>query len=545
MQAKTGNNDWNHNAIIRFVVFLSIIIAAQHHFGLNFPVRDSFHYGEFLAAAMAVLHEAPFDGEPFTIHGAADIFPALAVNLFLSNPDYLISYTLIAYPIMSLLSVIIIIFAALKIMWKLGSDQILIIPFLLLVPFAIDWRDLFFALSLYIFVKLVTSGESQRRRFLMQILFGVVIALGTYWSFNRGAVALLAFGPITLWLALQDRRFLLSVGAALGSFLAIGLLLPGISVVGYIENFLMLLETSSQWRYPTSRFGQAWTVALLAALAASGVAGLAAVRRSGQDRYCLALIFALVVSSAVYVKIGLGRIDYVHLVMATWLPLLITSVSLRWGPVDLPMGWQRRSVIIMGVILSAVVLFYVMRSKHATVLLLATFLIVLGALMSPKGRFGVSVGVAVLIVAFAVSAPVVGVRKLLRGDFDWLVSLNVLPSNDIAVTEEVLWAAHRISESGAECIFDLANTGLVNAVAELPSCSRFTYPVYADQNFEDSLISDLIGSNPPVILYKSDFWSYAIDGRPMDERFPKLDTLIQRLYLREQCNLGVCLRYKE
>jgi len=533
-------------ALMVVVLIAASITAARYELKLSFPIDDAFHNGEFLAAAMAILHQAPFEGDPFTIHGAADILPALAAALFVPAPDDLIAHTLVLYPVLSLLSILLTLFAALQIVRRLGGDHLLLIPFLALVPFAVGWRDLFFALSLSLFAGLVPGRDSRGGGVAAQMLFGVVIALGTYWSFNRGAAALLAFGPVTLWLALQDRRFLVSVATALVSFVAIGAVLPGIGVVGYVENFAMLLETSSQWTYPPSRFGQAWTAALSAAFAASAAAAFIALRQRGPDRGRIALTMALVIAGAIYLKIGLGRIDRVHIVMAAWLPLLIMSVSLRWGPVPLPQGWAKRCAIMAAILVAAMAIFLAARYSYAVhAMVLATFMILLGAFLPPRGRFGVGVGMAVLFVAFAASAPAVGMYKIVRGDVAWPLSLDALPANDGAVTEEVLWTAQRIDQSGADCVFDLTNTGLVNAVAGLPSCSRFTYPVYADTDFEDDLISDLRAADPPMIVYRSDHWSYAIDGHPMNERFPKLDAEIQRVYPRQECHSGVCLRYQE
>jgi hypothetical protein len=108
----------------------------------------------------------------------------------------------------------------------------------------------------------------------------------------------------------------------------------------------------------------------------------------------------------------------------------------------------------------------------------------------------------------------------------------------------LLWSSETIVESGADCVFDLSNTGLINAVANLPACSQFTYPVYAGLQNEGKLITDLTRADPPVIVYRSDFWSYAIDGRNMAERFPALDAEIIKLYPREVCKYDYCLRFQ-
>ena len=535
-------------AIILYgVAALTLLVALQRHMVLAFPLEDPFHLGEFVAAAMAVLHQPPFEGDPYTIHGIVDIIPALLTSSF-APPDKFIAYTVLTYPIMSILAAGLVFLAGLRIAKQFGVHPVLLLPCFAFLPFGVGWRDLFFALSLYLFTRLLLDRDRGGREALAQVIFGLVVAIGMYWSFNRGAVAIAAFGPIVLWLAWYDRRYLISVATVLLAFPALGWVMPGMSLVGYFENFLMLLETSSQWGYGPSVGRKILTAAVFACFAAAVVAVFVFTRTNRPDRNSIALLISLLIAATIYVKIGLGRIDFSHVLMSSWLPLLIVCVCVKWSRLDIPQTTLGRAALIGAALLGVIVGLFIFevtnRNVYALVLLM-TFLIALPAVLPNLLRQAVDAGVALILVAMVSASALAAWDNVQTGKSDWLVTPHNLPSDDKAVTEMVRWSAQEIAKSGAQCVFDLANMGMVNAAARLPSCSRFTYPVYANAAFEDTLIADLKAAAPPAILYSSDFWAYAIDDKPMSDRFPALDAEIRKAYPREVCNVGVCLRYTE
>lgn len=110
---------------------------------------------------------------------------------------------------------------------------------------------------------------------------------------------------------------------------------------------------------------------------------------------------------------------------------------------------------------------------------------------------------------------------------------------------QVVWAAQTLEDGGAHCVFDLSNSGLINGLAQLPTCSQFAYPVYASPAYEDELIAAVLDSNPRAIVWSSADWGYAIDGRNMPARFPRLTTTLATTYPNEVCRSGYCIRFKE
>lgn len=526
------------------IVYSSIplaIVLGLHADGIpSFPAQDAFHNGEFVAAAVTALQGAPFDGVAYTIHGAVDILPALAANLFVPDRDMLLATTLVLYPILTMCAVVFTALASIQLGRRFGVAPVLMVPFILIAGLCVGWRDFFFALSLYIFARIVQDDLARGGGTMAQILFGLVIAFGTYWSFNRGAAALIAFGPPTLWLAMQYRRYVISITTAILGFLAIGSSIPGISVQGYLENIVMLSQASSQWKHPRTLSQDLWWVLIVGmTVSAIAVAALNA-RRGARSIAQIVLIVALLIASAVYAKIGLGRIDQTHIVMGCWLPLLV--VTLHLSPVHL----RSLSGLQFGIAtIAAVVITYVSRNHVATWPMAATLIITFAVLFGDRIRAHAVLAMA----ALCLSVPILAAGKtwvnVNNGTFAWLRELPNLPPAEQAVTSGILWSATSLRESGAHCVFDLVNVGLINAVANLPACSRFTYPVYAGPQHEERLIADLQRTLPTAIVYKADYWSYAIDGRSMDVRFPALDSQILRLYPREECNLGFCLRFRK
>ena len=94
-------------------------------------------------------------------------------------------------------------------------------------------------------------------------------------------------------------------------------------------------------------------------------------------------------------------------------------------------------------------------------------------------------------------------------------------------------------------MFDLSNSGTINALLALPSCSRFTYPVYAAAQHEQELIETVEREQPSAIVYSSTFWAFNFDGRSMHDRFPKLTGHLRLQYPVQECSFGYCIRLRD
>ena len=116
------------------------------------------------------------------------------------------------------------------------------------------------------------------------------------------------------------------------------------------------------------------------------------------------------------------------------------------------------------------------------------------------------------------------------------------PANNEYVEDSMKWVSSEIKNSNSKCVFDLSNNGIINGLINLPSCTKYTYLVYADKRHEENIINQLKINSPEVIVYSTTYWSYSIDGKSMKERFKSLDSYILENYKYEACKYGYCLR---
>ena len=250
----------------------------------------------------------------------------------------------------------------------------------------------------------------------------------------------------------------------------------------------------------------------------------------------------MILSCVMYTKMALDRIDPEHLVMALWWPLLILAIDGPHLPLRPASPWRGSVTVIAALALAAAVL----AAKNPSLILPLFILLASLIALLPGERLRRGMGQAVMTLCLAATFVLAGRAwtQWSQGAYTWVRDLPRWFAAEQAVMPGIRWSAQSLRAAGAHCVFDLVNAGLINAVAQLPACSRFTYPVYAGPQHEQQLISDLERTAPTAVVFKADFWSYAIDGRPMSARFPVLDATITQRYPREECQFGFCLRYK-
>ena len=183
---------------------------------------------------------------------------------------------------------------------------------------------------------------------------------------------------------------------------------------------------------------------------------------------------------------------------------------------------------------------YIFMSVAAFLVILALLNIqrpVSGTLL--RNTFAVS-----LVIPFVAAINSTYQMSLIRG-YEWGAYLLEPPTNSDVVPDGVLWASEQLRNSGTHCVFDLSNSGTINALLALPSCSRFTYPVYAATQHEPELIETVKREQPGAIVYSSTFWSFNFDSRSMHTRFPMLTEFLRVQYPVQECSLGYCIRSRD
>lgn len=303
------------------------------------------------------------------------------------------------------------------------------------------------------------------------------------------------------------------------------------SIDNYTKNLIMLLETSKQWKYPWTT-GVINSVIFVTAFNAFSIYIFIKKNIENKEKTVndFAIAIFMILLSLLLLKAGTNRADTGHLFITLWVPLLMLLSCKKTLN-------QSKTIFAIAV---TVLLFWIDKFGMAIIItLIALTLIYNNNLKILLEKYN-KILIALLLIF--------SLFKILETSdtksYSWLIgSLKKPPTNEQMATDSIKWVASILESKEVKCIFDLSNNGVINGLTNLPSCSRFTYPVYATQKYEPILIEDLNTTKPSAIVYSSTYWSYAVDGSSMKDRFPKLDNYILETYPYEECNLGYCVRY--
>ena len=472
----------NSNWLIHFIAIGALLLGAFVKFFSHSEIvfDDPFHHGEFVATLPSVLlGEMKF----FTIHGALDWLPAWCAQLFVGTERHFL-ITMALYAALNLIAcfllyLIIALFAEAH--RKYGA-------FILLVSsvtaiYLVSYRDLFLLLSIFLFFLHQRPSQQDLQTRLLEVFLGIALAVGMFWSFDRGAAGIGAIGGACLILFATEQRHSITVISFI-LFISILSWIGFFSFTDYIDNFNFLLSTSSQWSYGFKK------LALLMALVVvifNTIAGYYLVKsffRSYRDDWReVANHYLIFVLCLIMLKIGINRADLTHVVMAVWMPILAYLYNFDKNFPHL----------------------FTKFSGSQGAILIFTFV-----LISINGFF------------FTLN--------LIHGRYHWIAKISAPPRNGLLVDESIQWVSAEILKAGSNCVFDLSNNGVINGVTGLPACTKYTYPVYATQGYEADMIQQLQKRSPPVVVYSSTHWAFEIDGKSMYDRFPELKN-----YLVQKC----------
>lgn len=501
-------------------------------------LEDPFHEGEFFATTVSYLAVPAPPFRALSIHGAVDVVPALLARLGWGDSHYFLP-TVALYAVLNILAAALLLLIADALSRQRPFHGFLWFALALAAPFFVGYRDVLLLAALSVF--LLVQGRAWRLPAAtgLRLVLGALMALGMFWSFDRGIAGVFALGPPLLMLACKRR---LELCVALGFVLTVAALelqVEGFSLVAYLDNFRVLLATSGQWSYGWRP--DALVLSLFAASISLGAIALA-LRSTWRERNSLerlGLRGALLLLTIITLKIGLNRADVEHIYSALWAPLcLILSLPRK----DLAIG---RGVLLVPILIGvAAALSFIYHSPGFFLIACLTAYAVTPH-HTPRDLRLSHLTLMILIGLSAAALLYSGGKHLREGRYQWLAHLGTPPDNASAVTSGAGWAAARLQERQIDCVFDLSNNGVINGLINRPSCTRFTYPVYASAAYEPELIEAVSTAAPAVIVYSSTFPSYRIDGRDMRERFPRLDAFLLAHYPDEICDLGYCVRYRQ
>lgn len=519
--------------------------------GSNLNWQDPFHFGEAFAASMGYIFSSQTaQYSQYKIHGAWDVLPTI-ISLAAFGKNHFIFPTRVIINLCNLFSCFILI----TISWRLISPNlekklekfifILVIAFY--APEFVGIRDLFLLVSIFLFLECMKPARSIYR-LILEGLLGLSLAFGIFWSFDRGIVGIASLGVPVLYCLIRYRRFVLTAFCGTLSIVILQLNVL-FSIKLYLENFKLLASTSYMWSYGFDASFKLSIIVTLFNISALVCLSIYSNLLFSNKLDRIALISSISILSLLMLKIGTNRADFFHIAWTLWIPYLIFGVLYRY----ININDHKRFTALRFSFLFGLVMLVILCIFSRNLIPLMMFIVLAG---QPKIIPNIAhkrifyqwliIVTTSIIILQASFTPILKANSYVKS-FDSIFKFASAqsPLNDSLVDQKLLFAAKKLSLSKDECIFDLSNHGIFNAVLFLPPCTRFSYPVYADRSYEKIMISDLQKSNPSSIIYSSDNWSYKIDNKSMVERLPDLNTWILHEYPIEECVPSYCIRRKK
>jgi hypothetical protein len=528
------------NIIIYVFMIVIIALVVGRGLGPDMLLLDRFHEGEFFANSMEYIGNGTTQKRGLPIHGLMDILPSmLTAGIWGLNHNFVPTYAVLK--LLDFTAAALLVLIAMRLARPVPNRMWLLLALCLIAPFVVGRRDVFLLLSILQFVILVQNRSGQQRRITF-LLFGIIVAFGMLYSYNRGLVAIISLGLATLYLAWFERRFFIALGGFAVTLVVLHLSSELFDISWYLRNIQYLAASSPEWRYEWSGT-TVFFVSFAVLLNAIALFSLWSDRNalSKQPR-TMAVIIALTLLSLLMLKIGTNRAAFSHIMMTAWVPCLIVLMSAQSLQLD-HNSHRARGMILCFVMAVLIALLLWLREYDGFLVILPLFFVVAVVDFQAHQR-AKTIVVGTLVFLQGIYGALYVQETLAKAQYSWVARV-VSPPTNAATSEPVVnWAAAEILDSGAQCLFDLSNNGLINGLALLPSCSRFTYPVYAASRYEDLLIADLVQADPPAIIFSADYWSYAIDDRSMQDRHPDLDTYLRQIFPFETCKGGYCIRRK-
>jgi hypothetical protein len=493
-------------------------------------LSDSFHFGEYFVSEINARYSTS-DVNFVMIHGLVDVLPA-RVSRLIFGTDYYFFPTWVFYQFINVLTALIFSLLVMHLVPRIAKK----LPSLFLLGVfsagTVGYRDLFLILCLFLIVKIRLEKMATRNVNYIFISLGLVSLIGMYWTWNRGILGLACTVLTILGIGFHAKNvksFIL--GIVLGQSI-IFILFPQFNPVSYTHNFLILLSTSKEWYLPIS---DTWSILVEIFIVSSYVTfkGYSSLNLNvirSREIFYIGIPVVLLLGGIQWV---VGRADNSHLISFYWVVFFVLMFLERFS------GKSKTKESLLLLILTISLFFHVFQQEWTFSLWLSALLLILTYNSYSVHR------VLLLIPVVIVSSLASGIiYKAADSSYSWREFVLTLPKNSDTVSPGVKWASREIITSKSNCVLDFTNSGLINGLSQKPSCTAFGYLVYANSNYEDSIIRTLKNRLPEVIVWSANYWSYSIDGRITPERFPKLSSVLNIIYKPAYCKFDYCVRKK-
>lgn len=506
-------------------------------FRASLILDDPFHYGEYFASLIGYLRAETFEELPFTIHGALDFFPAYFVKDILMIENHFI-YTKLLFHILHFISSFLLIFIANMLLKSDRHRILLLFTVALISPLIVSHRDLFLLTSVLLFLVTINQKGTYKSRIFLEILFGLFVGLGVFWSFDRGIATAVSLGIAILYLLYKEKTHIASLFSFFFTIGYISILTDVFPIEYYYANIKFLMDTSSNWSYGLALSAVVLSLyAIVLNILIISIFSYYIFNIKIFSNKNISLFIAFLIFSIFMIKMGINRADTGHVAFTLLFPLLMLIIISNDKPeVNKKIKMLFLAFMLLSFLLSLKLLFY----PFALISALAFFIFSLN-LFSDKyiNTKNIFIGSIIISLVFVL---LTSYKAYSNNKYNWIELLSKNPANNEYVEDSMKWVSSEIKNSNSKCVFDLSNNGIINGLINLPSCTKYTYLVYADKRHEENIINQLKINSPEVIVYSTTYWSYSIDGKSMKERFKSLDSYILENYKYEACKYGYCLR---
>jgi hypothetical protein len=519
--------------------------------GVELPVSDSFHFGEYFAAATTLWNEPA--SSPLTIHGGWDFIPAIAARWLAGGENYFYPVIYLTRSVAPAIAAGMLLLLLTRILRSKATwSTILFLSIAAIAaPSLVGIRDLFLILTCWVLYEFMTHKQSIGYNWLIVLLI-TASSLGVVWSFDRGIAGLVTILTTLLSAAYFENKaiYLKTSGLIVLGAISIVAIAQSSGTINYFDNVSFLAQTSSQWRYPLS-FGIIRDSLLAIVFVASTIAATIRVNSSENRSYYYPYWLGITACALMMLRIGINRADMGHLFMAMWAPLILTAYSFSTREKSL----IKPSPTLIAAVCSMVAyfsLYYALWALAFPVLAISfsSSLLWLQQLSTASRVrvFLASLSLWILFISLAnptrslASAAKGVLKRRIVTPAEYLYS--GVPYSRVADKGNA-WAARKIRDSQSKCLLDMTNSGIINAGADLPACIQISYPVYATKKFEDRLLQEIENMDANAIVYSTENWQYSIDGKDMKVRLPRVDALLRQNYPVLECSDKYCIRRQE
>jgi hypothetical protein len=518
---------------IAFATLLLTFIFSDFRLG-DGTLNDYFHHGEYFNVLPSIIlnNTSPY----LSVHGALDYLPAW-ISYVLVGAEYYVHTTHLFYIIIKLLSCILL----LLILGCIYFERISLVCCAFLAPFLVNYRDfsLLLLLFFYLFKKKQHAGTFGYYTTL--VLTGLASTFNLFYSTNRGIA-----GSVAIFVALvidsyYDKRNVISICIFILTALFANVIISTFSLSHLIEQIPFLLQNTERWGYShnSETVGLSLHIGLLIFLSALLV--IIKFLNIGAYQSDLSNVVLIVILSLFYYQIATYRADIYHTVMGFIIVLINIFYFFKLNSEYSLTNRGLSFYILLSISAVSLLIIHI----RPLVILLPLLIFNNFKLFSTESRNSAFSKFTYIILFLIFS--ILGFRiidQIWSDRYLWLTNSPLLKRNASVLTDEILWAQKMLITKKAPCLFDMTNSGLINSIATLPNCTKYSYIAFANPKDQHELIHELEFQDPKAIVTHRESSYFEINGNTMEKSYPILNTFIEENYPNMICKDSLCVRSK-